>query len=375
MAIESKRTFVDRHNMVAFLKKPNGSEGFTQIIDFLNATPIKYALTVSPPICIAFIKQFWATAKAITVNKEKQIKAEVDGQKILITESCIRESLNLPDNEEIECLENAAIFKGLKKMGYEKKNDKLKFYKGLFSPQWKFLIHTLLHCLSPKTTGWNEFGTTMASAVICLAKGKPFNFSKMILEGMIKTLADDGTSLLYPRFLQLIIQKQLTTFKRHKGTYAALSLQKKVFSNLKNNGKDFSGKVTPLFPYMVNLPQKQGEDVMGVEQASGNTHESEYTSVDSPLREGNTSRSDEGSSATHELMDTGENRMKLIEDLKACCTQLEEDVLGLQKRVKKWCKDQKVEAESSIFGRSKEVKKSSVQKVEEGGHSTQGEFF
>lgn len=74
-------------------------------------------------------------------------------------------------------------------------------------------------------------------------------------------------------------------------------------------------------------------------------------------------------------MDTGENRMKLIEDLKACFTQLEEDVLGLQKRVKKWCKDQKVEAESSIFGRSKEVKKSSVQKVEEGGHSTQGEFF
>ena len=246
MAIESKRTFVDRHNMVAFLKKPNGSEGFTQIIDFLNATPIKYALTVSPTICISFIKQFWATAKAITVNKEKQ-KAKVDGQNILITESSIRESLNLPDNEEIECLEIAAIFKGLKKMGYEKKNDKLKFYKGLFSSQWKFLIHTLLHCLSPKTTGWNEFGTTMASAVICLAKGKPFNFSKMILEGMIKTLADDGTYLLYPRFLQLTIQKQLTTIKRHKGTYAAPLLQKKVFSNLKNNGRIFQERLHHFF--------------------------------------------------------------------------------------------------------------------------------
>lgn len=337
LAIESKRTFVDRHNMVAFLKKPNGSEGFTQIIDFLNASPIKFALTVSPPICISFIKQFWATAKVITVNKEKQIKAKVDGQEILITESSIRESLNLPDNEEIECLENADIFKGLKKMGYEKKTDKLKFYKGLFSPQWKFLIHTLLHCLSPKTTGWNEFCKTMASAVICLAKGKPFNFSKMILKGMIKTLADDGTSLLYPRFLQLIIQKQLTTFRTHRGTYAAPSLQKKVFSNMKTKGRDFSGKVTPLFPYMVNLPQKQGEDAMGVEQASGNIHESEYTPVDSPLSEGNTSiiGSDEGSSETHELMDSGENRMKGIQDLKACCTQLEEDVLGLQKRVKK----------------------------------------
>ena len=86
---------------------------------------------------------------------------------------------------------------------------------------------------------------------------------------------------------------------------------------------------------MVNLPQKQGEDVMGVEQASGNIHESEYTPVDSPLREGNTSRSDEGSSETHELMDTGEDRMKLIQDLKARCTKLEEDVLGLQKRTTK----------------------------------------
>ena len=114
-AIESKRTFADFHNMVAFLEKSKGSEGFTQIIDFLNASPIRYALTVNPPICISFIKQFWATAKAITFNEEKQIKAKVDGQDIVITESSIRESLNLPDNEVIECFESGAIFKGLKK--------------------------------------------------------------------------------------------------------------------------------------------------------------------------------------------------------------------------------------------------------------------
>ncbi|PWA95250.1 hypothetical protein CTI12_AA052010 [Artemisia annua] len=339
LALESKRTFVDRHNMVAFLKKPKGSEGFTQIIDFLNATPIRYALSVNPPICISFIKQFWATAKVITVNEENKIKAMVDGQNILITESSIRESLNLPDNEEIECLDTAAIFKGLEKMGYEKKNNKVKFYKGRFSSQWKFLIHTLLHCLSPKTTGWNEFGKTMASAVICLAKGKPFNFSKMILEGMIKTLADNGTCLLYPRFLQLIIKKQLTTFRTHRGTYAAPLLQKKVFSNLKNNGKDFSGKVTPLFPYMVNLPQKQGEYVMDEEHEMLEGDATSAASLEAGQAISNTSRSDEGSYETHELMDTdvqsGEDRKKLIKNLKACCTKLERDVVGLQKRTTK----------------------------------------
>ena len=91
------------------------------------------------------------------------------------------------------------------------------------------------------------------------------------------------------------------------------------------------------------------------EQASGNIHQTEYTAVDSPLSEGNTSRSDEGRSATHELMDTDvqnvnsndpslglgntsrgrEARMKLIQDLKDNCPQLEKDVLGLQKRTTK----------------------------------------
>jgi hypothetical protein len=37
-------------------------------------------------------------------------------------------------------------------------------------------------------------------------------------------LDDDGNSLLYPRFLQLIIPNQLTTIKTHRGTFYATSL-------------------------------------------------------------------------------------------------------------------------------------------------------
>nr|GEU94321.1 hypothetical protein [Tanacetum cinerariifolium] len=39
----STLTFVDTHNMVAFLQKPNESEGFEQIVDFLNAHPVRVA--------------------------------------------------------------------------------------------------------------------------------------------------------------------------------------------------------------------------------------------------------------------------------------------------------------------------------------------
>nr|GEY10750.1 uncharacterized mitochondrial protein AtMg00810-like [Tanacetum cinerariifolium] len=54
-------------------------------------------------------------------------------------------------------------------MGYEKPSTKLTFYKAFFSAQWKFLIHTILQCMSAKRTAWNEFSSFMASAVICLA--------------------------------------------------------------------------------------------------------------------------------------------------------------------------------------------------------------
>ncbi|GJX90493.1 retrovirus-related pol polyprotein from transposon TNT 1-94 [Tanacetum coccineum] len=70
--------FADTHNMVAFLSKPEESDGFEQIVDFLNAQPIKYALTVNPTIYTSCIEQFWSTVKAKTINGEVQLHALVD---------------------------------------------------------------------------------------------------------------------------------------------------------------------------------------------------------------------------------------------------------------------------------------------------------
>ncbi|GKA72379.1 hypothetical protein Tco_0778595, partial [Tanacetum coccineum] len=100
----------------------------------------------------------------------------------------MRRDLQLKDAEGVDCLPNATIFEQLTLMGYEKLSQKLTFYKAFFSPQWKFLIHTILQCLSSKTTAWNEFSSTMASAIICLATNQKFNFSKYILESMVKNL-------------------------------------------------------------------------------------------------------------------------------------------------------------------------------------------
>ncbi|GKA41598.1 hypothetical protein Tco_0734258, partial [Tanacetum coccineum] len=252
--------FADTHNLVVFLSKPAESEGFEQIVDFLNENPIRYTLTINPTIYTSCIEQFWDTVKAKTVNGEVQLQALVDGKKIIITESIVRRDLQLEDVEGIDCLPNATIFEQLTLIGYEKVSQKLTCYKAFFSPQWKFLIHIILQPLSAKTTVWNEFSSTMASAIICLATNQKFNFSKYIFESMVKNLENvSGKFLMYPRFIQVFLEKQPEGMSNHKRIYVTSSHTKMIFGNMRRVGKGFSGRETPLFQTMV----VQHQDEMG----------------------------------------------------------------------------------------------------------------
>ncbi|GJX19150.1 hypothetical protein Tco_0221827 [Tanacetum coccineum] len=183
--------FADTHNLVAFLSKPTESEGFEQIVDFLNANPIRYALTINPTIYTSCIEQLWATVKAKTINEEVHLQALVDGKKIIITESIVKRNLQLEDAEGIDWLPNATIFEQLTLMG-------------------------------AKTTAWNEFSSTKASAIICLATNQKFNFSKYIFESMVKNLENVSD-----------------------------------FGNMRRVGKGFSGRETPLFQTMVVQHQEE----------------------------------------------------------------------------------------------------------------------
>ncbi|GJX06777.1 putative reverse transcriptase domain-containing protein [Tanacetum coccineum] len=169
------------------------SDGFTEIIDFLKASYVHYALTVNSIIYTSCIQQFWATANVKLVNGVRQLQALIDKKKMIIMESSIRSDLYLEDAEGTDCLPTITIFEELAKMGYEKPSQKLTFYKAFFSPQWKFLIHTITQSLSAKSTAWNEFSSTMASLIICLATNQKFNLSKYIFDAMIKHL-DGGVA-------------------------------------------------------------------------------------------------------------------------------------------------------------------------------------
>ncbi|GJU08056.1 hypothetical protein Tco_1124486 [Tanacetum coccineum] len=120
--------FCDKHNMVAFLQKPTGSEEFHQILNFLAGSHIWYALTANLTIYVSLIEQFWQTATVKTVNDgEQQISITVDGQTIAITEASVRRHLQLANADGITFLPKTETFEQLTLMGalYKMKKAKM----------------------------------------------------------------------------------------------------------------------------------------------------------------------------------------------------------------------------------------------------------
>ncbi|GJV78712.1 hypothetical protein Tco_1514582 [Tanacetum coccineum] len=108
----------DKHNMVAFLKKPNESVGFTKVVDFLKDTSLRYALNYNLTIYDSLVKQFWQTATVRTLaNRTQQLVASIDFKECTITEASVRSKLQLADATGIHNLSDAEIYDRLATLG------------------------------------------------------------------------------------------------------------------------------------------------------------------------------------------------------------------------------------------------------------------
>ncbi|GJR95496.1 hypothetical protein Tco_0267670 [Tanacetum coccineum] len=131
---------------------------------YRQTSHIKYALIENPKIYVSLNQQFWGTTNARTTDDgEVENTARIDGQVQTITKASLRRHLKLEDSDGITSLPNIEIFEQLALMGYVSDSDRLTFQNGHFSPQWRFFIHTILHCLSPKTTAWEQFSINIAT--------------------------------------------------------------------------------------------------------------------------------------------------------------------------------------------------------------------
>ncbi|GJZ07077.1 RNA-directed DNA polymerase, eukaryota [Tanacetum coccineum] len=241
-------------NMVAYMEKTNGNTDFHEIIDFLTRSSIHYALTVSPVVSTTFVEEFWMSAKYKIINNFRYITVKVAGKPVNISEASIRSDLLFVDADEIDSLNNQAIFDAIQLMGYEGDLTVLTFNKALFSPQWRFLFHTMNHCISFKSTSWDQIPTNIATAVICLATNQKYNFSKLIFDGMMRHLDAKKKFVMYPRFISLFLTNQLKNVLVPLDHFPINALTPKVFSFMVKKGKKNSWNVTPLFPSMLAQP-------------------------------------------------------------------------------------------------------------------------
>ncbi|GJX01146.1 synaptobrevin, longin-like domain protein, partial [Tanacetum coccineum] len=139
------------------------------------------------------------------------------------------------------------IYLEMDNMGYPTEG-KLTFHKNKFSPQWRFIIHTIMHCLSTKSGSWDQFGSSLATALICLTEGRKFNWSSYIFKGMVNNITNPKKFLIFPRFLQMILNIETRNSKQ----YHTFKLTSKMFANMRLN---FHGDTMPLLATM--LPPAQ----------------------------------------------------------------------------------------------------------------------
>nr|GEX14603.1 hypothetical protein [Tanacetum cinerariifolium] len=159
-------------------------------------------------LTFAGISKYWGVLRILMISlrlipldrnngRGTQIHTIVDGIRRTVTESSLRKNLKLKDEEGISSLPDTELFKNLTLMGYNiSLNQKFTFPKGQFFHQWKYLIHTIMQCLSPKSTGFNEFSSNIATALVCLATNTTYNFSKMIFDVLVKNVNNKVSKFL-----------------------------------------------------------------------------------------------------------------------------------------------------------------------------------
>ncbi|GJU02437.1 hypothetical protein Tco_1112775 [Tanacetum coccineum] len=128
-----------------------------------------------------------------------------------------------------------------------------------------------------------------------------FNLSKYIFDNMVNNLDGGVKFLIYPRFVQVFLDKQVEGMSKHKGVYVTLSHTKKVFVNMKRLCKDKKSR------------RKQRKDSVPTEPTTEETTPEEHVFTPS-----------------YDPPPSGEDIMQLVE-LMSLCTNLQEKVLDLEK--------------------------------------------
>nr|GEU56177.1 hypothetical protein [Tanacetum cinerariifolium] len=75
--------------MIAILEKYEDNTDFHQIVNFVEASHLRYALTYNPTVYVSHIRQFWSTARIETMDERTKILATIDGRTVPLFSSML----------------------------------------------------------------------------------------------------------------------------------------------------------------------------------------------------------------------------------------------------------------------------------------------
>ena len=221
--------FEARHNTTALLD-PNLPEArpFETMINFLRRSRIYHAVTATCPISYDLIEQFWTTADYRLDLEVPTIVATVATREIQITEELVRQVLRFGDNVQDRVDFPYPLIVGcFERMGYAGAFNDSQLRKTNLSPNWRFLMHMLIVCLSARKAGLDGIGQTMQSAMVALVLNKPYNFSRYVFSSMANNISSPQHKfLMFPRFVQLLMNAQVADLPMAGQTMKLTLMQK-----------------------------------------------------------------------------------------------------------------------------------------------------
>ncbi|GJS44116.1 retrovirus-related pol polyprotein from transposon TNT 1-94 [Tanacetum coccineum] len=182
--------------------------------------------------------------------------------------------------------------------------------------QSKTITEASLRSLNPKKTAWEQFSSNIATALICLATNRKYNFSRMIFEHMVTNIGSPHKFLMYPRFIQICLDMQKKQLKTHSSTYPVPSLNTKPYIPTPESSPTPSSSPSRITS-SPSLSSEPSTEPTFEPQPSPDAEYHVPTPNESPLHAVHSHGSDEGSLKLIELMNLVtklSERIEVLED-------------------------------------------------------------
>ncbi|KAI3808200.1 hypothetical protein L1987_24148 [Smallanthus sonchifolius] len=231
---------------------------FQAIIGFLNRSRLSVALSADLYISLVYIQQFWDTVHQDTDVEPQVLRATVNNTEIAISAETIRAALALGGAADDRMSYSGTLLMGcFQRMGYRGRPNDTQACKSGLVGEWRYFIHVIIQCLSPRKAGTDGLKNALQAAMVALTLNKRFNFALYIYWKLVMQInsAEGQGFLMYPRFIQMILNHLIPDLPQHPICLTLTPISKRIFidcTKVKQQNAALIPVQTPLFGHLIN---------------------------------------------------------------------------------------------------------------------------